>query len=57
MRSKSSSLVIREQLYLCRREICNWSKNLRKTLESLKAKLDYAMSDMIPIETLIHELN
>ena len=50
-----------EKLSCCRKAICRWSKlfheNSRRTLESLRSLLDEALSDPIPNDELIHDLN
>lgn len=59
--NNSSGLSVEERLSCCRKAICKWSKefqqNSRKSLEELKSRLDKALSNPIPDETLIHELN
>lgn len=50
-----------EKLSMCRRAICHWSKkfqeNSRKEIEGLREQLDAAMSNPIPDDAAIHELN
>ena len=57
----NSHLQVEEKLSLCRKAICRWSKifyeNSRQALERLKGDLDVAMSDSIPNDALIREIN
>lgn len=54
-------LPVEDRLSLCRHAICKWCKafheNSKKDMEEVREKLDAALSDLIPNETLIHELN
>lgn len=54
-------LQVEEKLSLCRKAICRWSKafyaNSREELENLKEELDAALSNPIPNDDLIRDLN
>lgn len=49
------------KLSCCRKAVCSWSKlfheNSRRTLETLRTQLDDAISNPIPNDDLIHEIN
>lgn len=57
----NTQLQVEEKLSLCRRAICKWSKffyeNRRQILEKLKEELDQALSNPVPNDPLIRELN
>ena len=52
---------VQDKLAMCRKAICKWSKefykNNRQILNDLRNQLDQTMSNPIPDETLIAELN
>lgn len=54
-------LHVEEKLSLCRRAICNWSKNFydnsRKILDTLRERLEIAITDPIHNEDLIFKIN
>lgn len=58
---RNHHLHIEDKLSLCRQAICNWSKlfyeNSRKTLETLRDKLENAMTTPTHDEDLIYQIN
>ncbi|XP_022575814.1 uncharacterized protein LOC111215880 [Brassica napus] len=57
----NTNLEVEEKLSLCRQAICKWSKefyeNSRLSIETIRRKLDEAMSNPVPDERLLQKLN
>lgn len=57
----SPNLSVEVRLSLCRQAICKWCRafyeNSQKTLEDTRSKLDAALSNPLPDESLIQKLN
>lgn len=54
-------LDVEAKLSCCRKAICSWSRafheNSRKALKALRSQLDAAMTNQVPQDDLIHEIN